>query len=451
MPSEPEPLPSAVAPTAEPERIDALDAVRGLAVLGILVMNVVEFALPMRAYDNPAYAGGTAGVDRWTWFAQVTLFDGRMRALFSMLFGAGIVLFAQRVERRGGSAADLLLRRCLWLVPFGIAHRFALQWTGDILYAYGLLGMIAIAFRGLRPRALLVIGLALLACFVPKALLEHRDTAALRTRAAEARAIVERGETVPEDLQRAQRDWERRGSIVPPKPDATKAEIDAMRGSWLDSAAHRWNHNHQFQSGFLYSYFVFDVLGMFLVGMALMKLGFFAGACRRATYLLAIAGGVAAAWASCSLARAWESESYSYAAIDVRLWRDLGYPFLRLLGALGWAAVIVLAVRAGVLRFVTAALSAVGRMAFSNYVLQTVLCTSLFLGWGFGLFGELSRAQTMLVWAGATVVQVVWSLLWLRAFRHGPLEWCWRALTYGERPSFRRRTTLPTTSPQIPS
>src|SRR5687768_6494638 len=92
------------------ERIVALDAVRGLAVLGILVMNVVEFGLPLRAYDNPAVAGGSAGADRWTWLVQIALFDGKMRALFSMLFGAGLLLLAERIERagRGGEATDLL-------------------------------------------------------------------------------------------------------------------------------------------------------------------------------------------------------------------------------------------------------------------------------------------------------------------------------------------------------
>lgn len=439
MPSELAPLPPLrSSPTSDQERIDALDAVRGFAVLGILVMNVVEFALPMRAYDNPAYAGGTAGFDRWTWFAQVTLFDGRMRALFSMLFGAGIVLFAQRVERRGGNAADLLLRRCLWLVPFGIAHRFALQWTGDILYTYGLLGMIAIAFRGLRPRTLLILGLLLLACFVPKALLDQSEAGAVRARAAEAKVIVERGEKPSEELARAQRDWERRLAIVPPKPESTKAEIEAMRGSWLDVARYRWGHNHQFQTVFLYQYFVFDALGMFFVGMALLKLGFFAGAWRRAGYLAAIAAGLAAAWASCELARAWEREGFSYGALEIRAWHDLSYPFLRLAGALGWAAVIVLLVRGGALSVLRAALSAVGRMAFSNYVLQTILCTSFFFGWGLGRFAELSRAQTMLVWAAVTLVQILGSLVWLRSFRYGPLEWVWRSLTYGSLQPMRR-------------
>lgn len=162
-------VPAVAGPVSATERIVSLDVVRGLAVLGILVMNIVEFAWPDEAYGNPAFAGGSTGADLWTFHLQTALFDGKMRALFSMLFGAGLVLIAERMAQKGSglSATDLLLRRCLWLVPFGIVHRFFLQWTGDILYQYGLLGVIALAFRSLRPRTLLVLGAVWMLAFVP--------------------------------------------------------------------------------------------------------------------------------------------------------------------------------------------------------------------------------------------------------------------------------------------
>src|SRR5262249_24885843 len=153
-------------------------------------------------------------------FAQVTLFDGKMRALFSMLFGAGLVLIDQRMQRagRGGEAADLLLRRCLWLVPFGIAHRFLLQWTGDILYMYGLLGAIAVPFRRLRPRAQILAGIACLTAFVPIEAWHHHESARLRAQAATAEQLAARGETVPPELREAKARWERRTAA--PQPDA---------------------------------------------------------------------------------------------------------------------------------------------------------------------------------------------------------------------------------------
>ncbi|MCA8948509.1 MAG: DUF418 domain-containing protein [Planctomycetes bacterium] len=422
----------AASPVRPGERIVALDVIRGFAVLGILVMNVVEFGLPMAAYTDPSVAGGTTGADLWTWYVQSALFDGRMRALFSMLFGAGIVLIGERAARTASAgAADLLLRRCLWLIPFGIVHRFLLQWTGDILYIYGLLGVLAVAFRNLRPRTLLALGAAALLAFVPIELRRHSVAAGLRTDAAEAVRLEAAAEPVPAALASARTRWERRNA--PHDPNANDAEIAAMRGSWLDVAALRWEHNHAFQHAYVYYYFVWDVLGMVLIGMALLRIGFFSGRLRTSVYGLAVAAGVAAAAVSLWLAREQAASNWSPSELSMRAWRDVLYPWLRGVGGLGWAALLVLALRTPVARLLTIPLGAVGRMAFSNYVLQTLLCTTFFFGWGLGRFATLSRAELMVVVAAASVVQIAFSVAWLRRFRFGPLEWVWRSLTYGRR------------------
>lgn len=437
------PEPSALAtpfePTAANERVTAIDAVRGFAVLGILAMNIVEFGLPMQAYENPAFAGGTSGLDLWFWYAQVSLFDGKMRALFSMLFGAGLILIADRMTAKGRSAdvADYLLRRCLWLVPLGIVHRFLLQWTGDILYIYGLLGVLAVAFRRLGAKALLVLGVLVLAGQTPQGVRRYQDAVALRAEAQTAAAKSAAGEEVSKPLLAAKERWERRVAAVPPKPDAHQAEIDAMRGSWLAVARYRWDHNHAFQSSFLYSYFVFDALGMILLGMGLAKARFFHGEWRRASYLAWTGIGAASAAAGLAWALWFAAEGFSLAAIDVRVVHDLAYPFSRLLVALGFASALLLVVRSGRCAGVLGALANVGRVAFSNYVLQTVLCTSLFLGWGFGRYGSLSRSALAGVFLAVTAAQLAWSGLWLRRFRFGPLEWLWRSLTLWHRQRLR--------------
>jgi uncharacterized protein len=419
---------AAPAPVALAERIVMLDVVRGLAVLGILVMNVVEFGQPIRAYENPAGGGGSTGLDLWVWYVQMALFDGKMRALFSMLFGAGLLLLATRVSARGGEAADLLLRRCLWLVPFGIAHRFGLQWTGDILYMYGLLGLIAVALRNLRARSQILAGCLCLAMFIPIELWHHHQSATVRDQAARASAMAAAGETVPQDLKDAQARWERR--LTPPKPEAVKPEIEAMRGSYATVFAYRWEYHHSFQSAYLYYYFVWDVLGMMLLGMGLLQLGFFAGRWSTTAYAMVIAVGLAVAAASFLWARVWAAADFSNGEIELRTLKAAAYPFARGLVGLAWAAVFILLVRANRAAWVTGPLAAVGRMAFSNYVLQTVCCTLLFFGYGLGKYAEFSRSQLMLVWVGVSAVQVVFSLVWLRLFRFGPLEWAWRCLTY---------------------
>lgn len=427
-------------PVAAGERVVSIDVVRGLAVLGILVMNIVEFAWPDEAYHNPAFAAGSTGPDLWAYYLQIALFDGKMRALFSMLFGAGLVLIAERMTAKGEglSATDLLLRRCLWLVPFGIVHRFFLQWTGDILYQYGLLGAVAVAFRHLRPRTLLVLGTVWMLAFVPIGLRKYSQQSATRAQAMEATQLQQAGEPVPEALAAAQRRWQARESSIPPKPETLQKEIAEVRVGYWQLFRNRWDYHHNFQSSFLYYYWVFDALGMMFVGMGLGKLGFFHNRCRAALHWTLLALGLAVAGAQLWWAIAWQQTGFSPVALELRLIQDATYAHSRALVALAWASALLLVLRAGWLRRTTTALGAVGRMAFSCYILQTVMGSLLFYGYGFGLFGTIPRAWLMAVVLGMSAVQIVFSLLWLRAFRFGPLEWAWRSLTWWRVQPLRR-------------
>lgn len=431
---------AASGPVPATERITSIDVVRGLAVLGILVMNIVEFAWPDEAYSNPAFAAGCTGPDLWTYYVQVALFDGKMRALFSMLFGAGLMLIAERMVAKGTavSATDLLLRRCLWLVPFGIVHRFFLQWTGDILYQYGLLGVIAIAFRHLRPRTLLVLGTVWMLAFVPIGLRKYSQSCETRTQAAEATRLQQANEKVPDALVAAQKRWQTRESSIPPKPEVVQKEIAEVRVGYWQLFRNRWDYHHNFQSAFLYYHWVFDVLGMMFLGMGLMQVGFFHGRCRGGVYWLLLAIGSAVAVAQLLWAMQWQETGFRATALELRMVQDVTYAHSRALVALAWASALLLVLRAGWWRWFTNALGAVGRMAFSCYILQTVVGSLLFYGYGFALFGTIPRAMLMLVVLGISVLQVAFSMLWLRTFRFGPLEWAWRSLTWWQWQPLRR-------------
>ena len=431
---------AASGPVPATERITSIDVVRGLAVLGILVMNIVEFAWPDEAYSNPAFAAGCTGPDLWTYYVQVALFDGKMRALFSMLFGAGLMLIAERMVAKGTavSATDLLLRRCLWLVPFGIVHRFFLQWTGDILYQYGLLGVIAIAFRHLRPRTLLVLGTVWMLAFVPIGLRHYSQSCETRTQATEATRLQQANEKVPDALVAAQKRWQTRESSIPPKPEVVQKEIAEVRVGYWQLFRNRWDYHHNFQSAFLYYHWVFDVLGMMFLGMGLMQVGFFHGRCRGGVYWLLLAIGSAVAVAQLLWAMQWQETGFRATALELRMVQDVTYAHSRALVALAWASALLLVLRAGWWRWFTNALGAVGRMAFSCYILQTVVGSLLFYGYGFALFGTIPRAMLMLVVLGISVLQVAFSMLWLRTFRFGPLEWAWRSLTWWQWQPLRR-------------
>lgn len=144
------------APVEAIERVEALDTVRGFALLGILLMNICSFGMPSAAESNPTVWGGATGVDFWFWWVQSVFWSGKMRALFSLCFGAGVIYLTTRAEARGASAADAYYRRTFWLMAFGIAHAYLL-WYGDILYPYALLGLLLYPLRKLSPRWLTAI------------------------------------------------------------------------------------------------------------------------------------------------------------------------------------------------------------------------------------------------------------------------------------------------------
>lgn len=432
--------PPPAAPVAESQRGLALDAVRGLAVLGILVMNVVEFAWPFEAYENPGHAGGSTGADLVAWCVQVALFDGRMRALFSMLFGAGLVLLSERMEQTGraGEAADLLLRRCLWLVPFGIVHRFGLQWSGDILYQYGLIGLVAIAFRRLRARTLLLLGCIVLALGLCRDVRNHLQMSELRDTASRVEAAEAEGTAATPDERAAQKRWRAMVDGFPPKPEDVQKQLEPMRGDYLTVFAHRWNYHHTFQSAYLYYLFVFDVLGMMFLGMGLMRAGYFGDRCRTRTHVVVIAVGAMAAFVSLHIGLEWRDHGFRPTALDNRLLAHLSYPWTRAANGLAWASSVILLARSSRLPWLVRSLATVGRVAFSCYVLQTLCCTFWFFGYGFARHGTTSRADLGFVVLVVTIVQVVFAHVWLSRFRHGPLEWAWRSLTYWRRQPLRR-------------
>jgi uncharacterized protein len=145
-------------PTKKAERISSLDILRGIALLGILPMNIVAMGLYSQAYIDPTVSGGAEGLNLWAYILNAFLFDGKMRGIFSILFGAGVILLTSRAEKagRGGEIADIYYRRIIWLLLFGVAHAFLL-WGGDILCLYALMGLLLFPLRKLQPKPLIAL------------------------------------------------------------------------------------------------------------------------------------------------------------------------------------------------------------------------------------------------------------------------------------------------------
>ena len=392
-------------PVEVADRIESLDVLRGFAVLGILVMNIQSFAMPGAAYLNPTAYGDLNGINFFTWLVSYLLVDQKFMSIFSMLFGAGICLFADRAEARSGRSAGLHYRRTFYLLVFGFVHAYFL-WSGDILVAYALCGSVIFLFRNRSPRTLVVIGLAVFAVASVLSI-----------------GIGLTTEFIPEkDVADITATW---------APDAVKidAELLAYRSGWFTLQAQRTSDTLGMHTTVLPIEVFWQSAGIMLLGMALYRWHILSAVRNDRFYCcLALIGfgvglPVVAAGAWWNFAAGWNWERSMFLGSQFNYWGSLAMAF-------GYVGIVMLAVRRGWSSALQMRLAAAGRMAFTNYIAQTLICTTIFYGYGFGLFGRVDRWQQAIAVIAVWGIQLWWSPLLMRRFRYGPLEWCWRALTY---------------------
>ncbi len=428
-------LPAAKPAPAGPaaQRIEALDVVRGVALCGILLMNITGFGLP-DAYTNPQNAGGATGINLITWIITEVGFEGTQRALFSMLFGASVILFTSRLEAQGrADAADIYVRRNLWLVGFGMINAFVLLWHGDILYTYGIIALFLYPFRKLAGKWLMVLGIAALLAGALWSFCESRNAIAAYGPYAAAAAVRDAGSELTPEQESAITTWERQRGNFKSTPDAIADSIREQTSGYFTALAHIAPINVIFQTYGLYRYF-FDVFGMMLIGMGLFKLGVLTLERRTSLYAVMVLGGYTIGL----LTNAWETRHIidngfsALAFTEVTTTYDLG----RLGMTVGHLGLMLLFVRSGVLRPVRRALAAVGRMAITNYLMHSAICLVLFIL--MGQYGQFERYQLYYVVFAIWGFQLIFSPLWLRYFKFGPVEWLWRSLTYVKWQQLRR-------------
>ena len=418
----------ALAPAAK--RLESLDFVRGCALFGILLMNINGMGLGP-AYDNPTIAGGDSGINLWTWLVINVGFEGTQRALFSILFGAGVILLTNRLEASGRpDAPDIFFRRNLWLIAFGLINAWVLLWIGDILYYYGITALFLYAFRKMSGRALL--GLAI-ASLVLGAAWSANDTRRLLNVHAEATAASAVAATArTPDQKKAIEAWEEKNKSGPP-PAAFQEMRKTIAGSYVGALGQLSGVIKHFQSWNLYRYF-FDIFGMMMLGMALFKLGVLTLEVRTRTYLAMMGGGYAIGLTGNILEARWIMD-HGFTALAYTQ-ASISYDVSRLAMTMGHLGLLMLFLRAGILPWVRQSMAAVGRMALTNYLAHSVVALVIFvlLGW----WGALERYQLYYIVLAVWAVQIVASPIWLKYFHFGPVEWLWRYLTYGSKPAFAK-------------
>jgi uncharacterized protein len=401
-------------PAVDEERIAPLDVLRGFALLGILVMNIQSFAMIDAAYMNPTAYGDLTGANFGVWFLSHVLADQKFMTIFSMLFGAGIVLMTNRAEARQGRSAAVHYRRMgvLWL--FGELHAYLL-WYGDILYTYALCGLVVYLFRNLRPHWLL--GLGFCALIVPS-LLSLMFGLSMPYWPAEAIDEYERGM------------WR-------PPPEDVAHQLEQYRSGWLTEIIHRAPSAFAMQTLYLLIWTGWRAGGLMLVGMGLFKWGVFSAERSLRFYAALVLGAVFLGipiilyGVHRNFAEHWNIHWSYFLGGEFNYW-------LSILVSLGWVGLVMLACKTHSAVWLTRRLGAVGQMALTNYLLQSLICTTTFYGRGLGLFGRVERVGQIAIVFAIWVFQLAVSPVWLRYFHFGPAEWLWRSLTYFKRQPFRR-------------
>lgn len=408
-------------------RIATLDIIRGVAVMGILTINIVAFAMPEAAYNNPLAYGASAG-DLPIWAVNFILFDGKMRGLFSLLFGASMLLVVDRAVARGENPARVHYARMFLLLVFGMAH-LLLLWWGDILHHYALVGAVAFLFRHLLVRQLVMVALLLLAIqmvlMAELALSLYAAEAGLRAAAPTPAAIAQ------------YREFEQVFGV--PGADALARDLAVHRGGWLGIVTGGLDRSLAIPLSTL-TFVGIETLAYMLLGMAGLRSGLLTGSWTRARYRVWTAAGLGIGIPAFA-AIAWMIHRSDYALFELVLGTVVLATPIRPPMIIGWACLIVLLARSrGAL---TARVAATGRMAFSNYLATSLICTTLFYGYGLGLYGRLSRVELYLVVVGICVLMLAWSKPWLERFHYGPFEWLWRSLARARLQPIRRRAAGP--------
>lgn len=424
-------------PLGRESRIVSIDLFRGIAVLGILLINIVGFGLATGGNFGTKIFSDTGSANFFSYAIVYILFEGKMRALFCMLFGAGILLFSINKENIDPKRVTVLFYlRMSWLILFGLINAHLLLWVGDILFFYGLFGMIVFLFRKMKPRyMMMVVPVVAIIWFVVGTLL-YRDAREKRIAFTVAEQAQKAGKQLTDVQQKAMAEWRTIEKTMLPNETDAQAITERMRGSYQVVASEIRPKALKAETSYLLVE-LGDNISLMLLGMALLKLGFFTGKWTGRRYRLTVLIGYAVAL-PITVYELWYAAHYTSSSSAIFLhmeqtaipWKNLLYPVQRIFMVMAHCAALMLLVKSGYLTAICNRLKAVGQMALTNYIVQTILCSLFFFGYGLGYYDRLEFYQLYYVVAAIWTLQLIYSPLWLKHFKFGPLEGLWRSLTY---------------------
>jgi len=421
--------------TKEINRIESLDVLRGFALLGILLLNILGFGLVSAAFLDPGiYLSPVVGIDYTVWaFVELTS-EGAMRTLFSILFGAGVVLFVTGSTAKSGW---LHYRRNFWLLVFGLINIYIFLWPGDILVTYALSSFVLWFIKNWKARNLLILATFLILIGSLQNFLLKSSLEIARDAAEEVKISITNGEEVSEETATWAQAWIEYENGYQTERDNIPNEINKKTSSY--ASAYEYNLEIANETiYFLIPFFLFlDALMMMVVGMALFKLGILDGGRDIGFYIKMMCIGFLIGL-SINAYEVLLITNSNMGIIETNPYLRFTYHFGRLFIALGYLGLIIALIKLRKFSSLRFRLACVGRMALTNYLMHSVIALFIFSGAGLGLLGKFSWSQLYLVVALIWALQLYISPLWLKYFYFGPIEWLWRLLTYLEIPKMLR-------------
>ena len=398
-------------PVKNAARIQSLDVIRGIAVLGILIMNITAHALPFEAYGNPLSYGVQTAADGYTWMISNLFANGTMRALFSILFGVSIILLTQNKETK--AAQSFFLRRCLFLALFGLFHAHVMLFFGDILFSYAIIGMIVLFWRNMSlKKTYIIITLLVLFSLILFGFFAWA------------------GANVPEATQGMALEIEKAKA-------RSLAQIAAHSGTYFD--AFRVNSGISIEMQTVALLFLFlDVAPLMLLGFILYRTGFITGEKSCGCYVKAIIIGLVIGTAVNGYLIYFSLERNFDMPAQMFFISIIG--FSRIALSISFIAMVHIIMKMGILKPVINALASVGKMALSCYLGQSLIALILFNGFGFDLYNKFGRAELLIFVVGIWAILIIFSHFWLKSYKYGPAEWLWRSLSYGRKLSIRKES-----------
>ena len=404
-----------ISPVSPQERIEILDVLRGLAICGILIGNMQWFS--GYGFVPPALAGQSPLADQITHFLVHFFVEGKFYSIFSFLFGFGFAIQIAKAEERGDTKASLFKRRLFWLLVIGLLHAYLL-WAGDILSIYALMGFVLILFRKKATEALLKWAFALMVIPILTYILLYILFVAFAPPGTAAMV-----DTAQVDM------WNQSVNTVP-----ESSYLQILTGYNLNMVVGRY-------LGLIFEMRMPKILAMFLLGFYAHRRGFFQDLSSHRPFIrrvlvygltLGLIGNVAFA----ALAGKEAVFPPTPAGMAGVVAYAFGVPAFAL-GIIALVATLWQKAASSTGRRLLAFLAPVGRMALTNYLLQTVICVLIFYGYGFGQFGRFGATTATLIALGIFLFQILISAFWLKYFNYGPVEWIWRQLTYRQRLALR--------------